>query len=71
VHDLADHQAYRNACRRQKDKPQQARAEGRRVTSDEQGNPEFKCEQGCGIVNEALTLQDIDNTFRQSDALGN
>src|SRR5438093_13635343 len=50
VNDFSDHQTYRNASRRQIQEAQKAGADGRCMTSNKQRDPEFKREQGAGII---------------------
>src|ERR1041385_6806715 len=71
VYDLSNHETHHDAHGRQIAKPQNAGAEGWCVPSYQQGNSEFQCEQSTGIVDQTLPLENIDNTFRKSDALGN
>ena len=71
VDDYADRQPDRDANNGQVKKPQQTECEGGRHAADKQHQAEFECEQSAGIVEQALALQNVHQTFGKSNAFCN
>src|SRR6266404_3690906 len=71
LHDYADNQPERQSRHRQIKQPQEPCAHRRRLPVYHHGDPKFQRQQSCSIIHQALTLENVYDSLRQSDTLGN